>query len=236
MTHETVYQTDSLGIFIGTAIADKSPLEPGVLLIPRGCVETAPPAIPEGKVAHWDGEKWSLITSYNGLTAYDTRTGEPLHIERHGQLPTGYTLEVPAPGQVWKNGDWVDDVPKVLAALHREQTDAINRDCEAAIMAGFWSDALGSPHFYTTQWDDQLNLLGAAMRGLEIPYPCRDEQGAKVFRPHTPEQLRKASDHLTLHKLTLLQHANTLKQQLDEALAALDLPRMKAIHWERPAQ
>jgi len=119
-------------------------------------------------------------------------------------------------------------------ATHTRQTTAINQACEAAITAGFTSDALGAPHFYTSQLDDQLNLTGAVLRGLDMPYACRDEQGVKEFRLHTAEQLRQVGDDFTLYKLQLLQHANELKQQLDAALDAGDLAALEAISWEAP--
>lgn len=119
-----------------------------------------------------------------------------------------------------------------LAALHQQRVTDINAACEAAITAGFWSQALGLPHQYSSQLDDQLNLTGAILRGLDMPYACRDEQGVKAFRLHTAEQLRQVGDDFTLYKLQLLQHANELKQQLDQALAAGDAEAMLAITWE----
>jgi hypothetical protein len=50
-----VCQLDFDGYFIGTTIADESPLEPGVLLFPAGTVDAPAPTIPEGKRAKWDG-------------------------------------------------------------------------------------------------------------------------------------------------------------------------------------
>ncbi|HCK4809064.1 TPA: hypothetical protein N0H39_000531 [Pseudomonas aeruginosa] len=115
---------------------------------------------------------------------------------------------------------------------HARQISTINLACEAAITAGFQSAALGAPHQYSSQLDDQLNLTGAILRGLDMPYACRDEQGAKAFRLHTAEQLRQVGDDFTLYKLQLLQHANELKQQLDLALAAGDAEAMELISWE----
>lgn len=55
-----VYQTNARGEYVGEVQADESPLEPGVYLIPRGCVEQAPPAAPPGKIAVWQGS-WALL-------------------------------------------------------------------------------------------------------------------------------------------------------------------------------
>ena len=118
------------------------------------------------------------------------------------------------------------------AAKYLEQTNKINRSCESAVTGSFSSDALGTIHQYSSQLDDQLNLTGAILRGLDMPYACRDEQGVKDFRLHTAAQLRQVGDDFTLYKLQLLQHANELKQQLDLALAAGDAEAMALIRWE----
>jgi hypothetical protein len=57
---KTVYQLDQTGAYLGETIAHESPLEPGVYLIPGGCVEIAPPETKEGEVAIWDGV-WTLV-------------------------------------------------------------------------------------------------------------------------------------------------------------------------------
>lgn len=55
-----VYQTNDEGVYVGPVEADESPLEPGVWLIPRGCVEVEPPPIPQGQMAVWSGGAWSV--------------------------------------------------------------------------------------------------------------------------------------------------------------------------------
>lgn len=44
MSYKTVYQLSDAGYLIGYAVAQESPLEPGVFLIPRGAIEEAPPS------------------------------------------------------------------------------------------------------------------------------------------------------------------------------------------------
>ena len=54
-----VSQLDAHGRFVGTTLADESPLEPGVFLLPGGTVDVEPPVVPDGKFAHWSGA-WVL--------------------------------------------------------------------------------------------------------------------------------------------------------------------------------
>lgn len=51
-----VSQLNEDGYFIGITIADASPLEPDVFLIPGGAIDVDPPVVPEGQRARWDGE------------------------------------------------------------------------------------------------------------------------------------------------------------------------------------
>lgn len=64
-----VYQTDAAGYYIGPTVADESPLEPGVFLIPRYAVESAPPETVPGQRAFWDGIQWLLDPSDASLIA-----------------------------------------------------------------------------------------------------------------------------------------------------------------------
>lgn len=55
-----VYQTRD-GIFIGVTEADPDPLNPGMWLIPGGCVVLPPPPFDmAAQRARWDGVRWQL--------------------------------------------------------------------------------------------------------------------------------------------------------------------------------
>lgn len=56
-----VSQLDAEGFFVGPAVADMSPLEPDVWLIPGGAVDAPPPDIPEGMWAKWTGSGWEMV-------------------------------------------------------------------------------------------------------------------------------------------------------------------------------
>ena len=48
------------GAFLGEGVADQSPLEPGVWLIPAQATIQRPPDIEEGEHAIWTGERWEV--------------------------------------------------------------------------------------------------------------------------------------------------------------------------------
>ena len=53
---KSVVQLDEDNYFVGLTIADESPLEPGVFLIPGGAIDVDIPSVPEGKRTKWNGE------------------------------------------------------------------------------------------------------------------------------------------------------------------------------------
>ena len=56
------YQTDAAGMLVGDTIADESPMEPGVFLVPKGATLTPPPIEwAEDKWPRWNGFKWELV-------------------------------------------------------------------------------------------------------------------------------------------------------------------------------
>jgi hypothetical protein len=235
MTDTLVYQTNHLGIFVGSVKADESPLEPGVYLLPGGCVETPPPTIPEHKAAWWNGNAWQLVDYFGGVVVYSTDTGEPRTLEGFEPVPAGFTLQKPKPNQVWKDGQWVDDIDAVLVALQDQKLQAIGADCAAYIAGGFNSSALGEVYRYSSAIDDQVNLNGQVLLGMDDTYPCYDVDQVLAFRPHTIAQLQKVSLDLVRFRQAAQQQAEMLRQAVANALKNKDLKAMKAITWTPPA-
>ncbi|WP_342653512.1 hypothetical protein [Pseudomonas sp. F3-2] len=125
----------------------------------------------------------------------------------------------------------VDDSTR-LQILYAEKRDEINLHCEQAIVAGFWSSALGNPFFYDSRVEDQLNLNAVIQIGKDSSFPCRDDDGDKQFRAHTAVQLLQVGEDFNLLKLHFLKKATDLKQSLDRAYAAVDFPAIAAVRWE----
>ncbi len=234
MKTKTVYQTNHLGLYVGPAQAEESPLEPGVFLIPAGCVETPPPTAPEFKVACWMNREWQLLDYFGGLIVYNIHTAEPMTIEQLGPLPNGYTLKKPAPHQLWKNGQWVDDLHAVLASLHSAKLKDFQQRHDAHIDAGLTSSALGAPHLYRINAQTQLHLFGLVLTGMDADFPCQADQRELSFHPHTNEQLAQVAKDLILLKQGADLRLDNLTRAATAAVTAQDLEGLRALDWSTP--
>lgn len=57
-----VYNYDKNGEFINESIADESPLEPGVYLIPANSTTEPPPKQEEGSISIFENDSWTVKT------------------------------------------------------------------------------------------------------------------------------------------------------------------------------
>ena len=72
MSTKTAYQFDTAGLYVGETVADESPLEPGVYLLPARCTLIAPPAdVPDDKWPRWTGKAWQLVNRPKPAPAND---------------------------------------------------------------------------------------------------------------------------------------------------------------------
>lgn len=62
MSQEIYHYDPNTGFYIGADVADESPLEPGVWLIPAHATTVAPPPVSQGNKAVWTGETWLEVT------------------------------------------------------------------------------------------------------------------------------------------------------------------------------
>lgn len=225
-----IYLCDGLGLMQGPV---DLPIIPGLGEQMPGNAISLDDVLPKAEVGHawvWSESQPLQVQDLRGVV-YRTDTGLEERYEQLGALPPELTLKArPSLAYCWLDGDWVPDMPYI----HQQQLTAINEACTAEITGGVWSSALGEAHHYSSELEDQLNLVGVILAGLDSPYACRDEQGKKEFHPHTFTQLRQVGDAFTVYKLGLLQKANRLKQQLDDALAGNDLAALEAVTWEEP--
>lgn len=62
MPDKIVFQFDVAGLLTGSTVADESPMEPGVYLMPANCTATPPPDdVPADKWPRWNGSRWDLV-------------------------------------------------------------------------------------------------------------------------------------------------------------------------------
>ena len=101
--------------------------------------------------------------------------------------------------------------------------------CNAQIKAGFTSDALGTTHGYGGALEDQINLIGSAMLGMDVIYICTDLQtNLKNATPHTAAQIKKVLVDGSIVKLALIQKYRTLVDTVNSATTAV---QVNAINW-----
>lgn len=94
---KTVYQLDAEGMLLGTTVADESPLERGVFLLPAGCVEVPPPSVAEGRRACWTGEAWAVeaIPTAQGNETTDEQLAATARLRRNRLLRASDFTQLP---------------------------------------------------------------------------------------------------------------------------------------------
>lgn len=95
----------------------------------------------------------------------------------------------------------------------KAKIEELNNACEERIVSGFTSSALGTPHTYQSERDDQTNLLGSVLDNLDSVYKCFDGV-TWAYRPHTIAQLKQVLADGKLMKLGYLQQCGALKDQV----------------------
>lgn len=118
----TIYATHpETGEYVSQAVADPSPLEEGVWLVPALAYVDSPPDALPGWARIRQGDAWRQVEDYRGKTVYSTATREPVIWSDLGALPSGWTLEAPATEfDDWVDKKWqVDKVAQSAALMQR---------------------------------------------------------------------------------------------------------------------
>jgi len=87
------------------------------------------------------------------------------------------------PGTVWEFS---------LAELKARKLERLKEACEAEILQGITSDALGTTHHYDCDPQEQLNIANAVQYANITGFAeikCTDASGTKAFRVHTKAQV-----------------------------------------------
>lgn len=137
-------QLDADGYFIGGVVADESPLEPGVFLIPGGAIDIEPPEARAGmRFKPAQDATWIEEEDHRNEVLYLITDGAPYQLGRDvsgqtysgaGPLPPWLTSEQrPGPFHKWVSGAWVfDEAAQVEAEISAERAW---RDAESARIA-----------------------------------------------------------------------------------------------------
>ncbi|MCK2122108.1 tail fiber assembly protein [Pseudomonas sp. PNPG3] len=190
--------------FKGVSVADPSPMEPGVWLIPGlSVIGVAPEASPgHVMVLDADGRTWYEVEDHRGKTVYSVETQDPFVWEALGAIPETHTLLAPE-GQFkeWDGDEWVDDEAAKAAALaanavykQRLLTQLANENItrlNTAVRLDMATDAeIEALH----DWEVYLVLLGRLSPSKALPTasdwpepPIGDAAGAWLASMHFEE-------------------------------------------------
>ena len=109
----------------GVSIADESPLEPGVFLIPAYATDIKPPEVSESKIQVFKDNQWNIIEDRRGIY-YSTQTQEVIENYNPLEAPENATRENPPEvpeGKVlkWNNGWVLEDIPPLPVLTPEEK-------------------------------------------------------------------------------------------------------------------
>lgn len=105
---------------------------------------------------------------------------------------------------------------EILDAVKKYAITRLKQACKSAIEAGFYSSALGSQHKYDSALpQDQTNLVGARLAGVDMMFTCTDEDGIKTERYHTAAQIQQVF-------FAGMVHIQTQKAKFYEKVAAVN--------------
>lgn len=123
--------------------------------------------------------------------------------------------------------------PFSIADARAIKSATISIACEAFIVAGYSSDALGTTHLYPAKDRDQSNMIASVTDSYnptntllwQTPFWCRDTNGDWAYKMHTRSQIQKAGSDGKANIVTQLVKNAMLQAQINLATtqAALDL-------------
>ncbi len=134
-THKLVSQLDDSGYFVGPVMADVSPLEPGVYLIPGNAVDIQPPSPIQPGFLYMpaEGGGWDSVEDLRWSPLYKTKDGQRYRLgaDHEGQTydgigpcPAWLTLS-PRPNDwsVWNGAAWEEDAQLLAIATTRQRAE-----------------------------------------------------------------------------------------------------------------
>lgn len=126
-----------------------------------------------------------------------------------------------------------------LAQVQAMQIATLRAACDAEMIGGFTSTALGSPHHYPSQPLDQSNLIGAATTagfapaGWAVNFWCADASGVWSNPAHDVAQIQQALLDGTAARETISGKLKTLTGQVMAVTdtTATGIAAVQAVVW-----
>lgn len=102
-----------------------------------------------------------------------------------------------------------------FSPLLEEKLQEINGMVGQHLAQGFKSAALGTPHIYDFNTEDQINLQALLSAGIDAEFRCRGlEESFKTYKPHTKAQLKKVFADGLARKAKILNFYGKEKERL----------------------
>jgi hypothetical protein len=161
------YQTDSQNFYIGEVNCQESPLEPGVFLMPGGCIDVAPPSFSENEIAYWNGSSWEIKPDFSGVIYYSKTDKSEKTFEKGEDLNSDYTTEKPLENEQFQKFDGVAWVIDEEAKLQFEKTTQLNK-LKGELASSDWRMTVDKYNAMTLEeqkyWTDTREALRVKIR------------------------------------------------------------------------
>lgn len=126
--------------------------------LPADCTNIAPPEVPNGKVAVFNGTKWELVEDYRNQKLYSKETGERVYINGLGALPPDVTT-IASDGNYmrWNGEGWEKDTEaERAAALAFAESEKKRLTQEATLIIETLNDAVELSFATEAEVDDLI--------------------------------------------------------------------------------
>ncbi|MBU9246360.1 DUF4376 domain-containing protein [Burkholderia multivorans] len=190
------------------------------------------------------GQKLAAYDAQGNITAYyDTADSPPpAGVSVIEITDEQWQMCLSAPGYTVEDGALVappaPTASELLVAAQAAQIAVVKAACQAAIIAGFTSAALGDEHTYPSTDTDQRNLLSAATASqgqssswTTVLWCASGSPLAWAFTSHTAAQVQQVSADFLAFRIAAQQKYADLVTKINAATSVSDV---QAITWVNP--
>lgn len=134
------------------------------------------------------------------------------------------------------SGKLVPPEPPALNEVKSSKIAELTKRCASTITGGYTSNALGAKHFYPSDTNDQINMMGSVSASLlpgipedwSTPFWCMDENGDWARRLHSAAEIQTAGADGKAHVIACQAELDRLSQ---EVAAATTAEIIASINW-----